>query len=744
MTAALDYARRGWKVFPCHPDKRPATINGFKDASLDRDQIRTWWVDNEDYLIGIATGSGLLVIDLDSYKPGRHPEWDTFARNNGGMPETMEVLTGQGGHHYWFTVNQPVPCSTNLYPNVDVRGDGGYVIAAPGTSVYGEYELLRDVAPVPAPAWLLDEILVRKKVVAARSPVSSSVTPAEPLSPEEVSRCEQYATRAFELEVARLVRCREAAVPMFGRQAYSGEPWNAETYAVACNLLELSNSWWNSYTEEDAYRAVIGNAPRDSGFRDADVLERWNSARKKIGSNGRPKPPPQGGGLFIPYATPTQPLDPSAFFTKGEGLDVLRLATAVVEFGELAVDNTDNRSIWGYRSGVWAPSPHEVGDRCAVLLGSKFRPSHVSTVLPMIQQQCATRGDVITCEPVPEYVNCRNGMLHWATGQLYPHDPSFHSTVQLPVEWDPHATCPQFDVFAKEVMADDAIDYLWEIIGYLVFSGNPLQRAFLFHGSGINGKGTLIRVLKALLGQSNVSAVTLTDIAEARFEVASLHGKIANLAGDIDATYMKSTARFKAITGEDTIRAERKYEHGFAFQCWAVPVFSANEFWKSSDTTTGYKRRWQLLPFPNTFTVSGGQGLTDRLVSETPGILVKAVAGLQRLMARGDFDTPKSAQDEKDKFNLAADQVSEWLGDDVSVRTAEPGNEAVSYPSSEAYKAYRRWTEDSGNSPLPSSKWWQRMESLGYTRYKSGVMRVIGLQLDQRLLLVNHAQHSLN
>src|SRR5437868_7888468 len=565
MTAALDYARRGYRVHPCHPDKRPATRNGFKDATLDRDQIRTWWVDNPDYLIGIATGQGLLVVDLDSYKPGGHRDWDLFARDHGGLPETMEIRTGQGGHHYWFHVDHEVSCSNGFYQNVDIKSDGGYVIAAPGASIYGDYELIRDVTPVPAPQWLLDEITGRK-VPALRSTTAVELTPPEPLSPEDVSRCEQYATSVFELEVARLVRCREAAVSMFGRQEYKGEPWNETTYAVACNLLEISNSWWNSYTEEDAYRAVIGNAPRDAGFRDADVLERWNSARKKIGGQGRPKPASQGGGLFIPYATPTTPIDPAAFFTKGEGLDVLRLTTAVMEFGELAIENTENRSIWGYRNGVWAPAPHEVADRCAVLLGPKFRPNHVSNVLPMIQQQCSTRGDVITCEPVPEYINCRNGMLHWSTGVLYPHDPSFHSTVQLPIEWDPSAECPAFDQFAAEVMAEDAIEYLWEIIGYLVYSGNPLQRAFLFHGSGINGKGTLIRVLTALLGQANVSAVTLTDIAEARFEVAALYGKIANLAGDIDATYMKSTARFKAITGEDKIRAERKYEHGFVFQ----------------------------------------------------------------------------------------------------------------------------------------------------------------------------------
>ena len=257
-----------------------------------------------------------------------------------------------------------------------------------------------------------------------------------------------------------------------------------------------------------------------------------------------------------------------------------------------------------------------------------------------------------------------------------------------------------------------------------------MQRAFLFHGSGINGKGTLIRVLKALLGQHNVPAVTLTDIAEARFEVVfPLHGKIANLAGDIDATYMKSTARFKAITGEDTIRAERKYEHGFAFQRRAVQSSPLTSSGRARTRPQATSDVGSCLPFPNTFTVSGGQGLTDRLVSETPGILVKAVAGLQRLMARGDFlDTPESARAEKDKFQPRRRPGVRVAGGrhQRPIRGAWC-NEAFTYPSSEAYKAYRRWTEDSGNSPLPSSKWWQRMESLGYTRYKSGVMRVIGL-----------------
>jgi phage/plasmid-associated DNA primase len=103
-------------------------------------------------------------------------------------------------------------------------------------------------------------------------------------------------------------------------------------------------------------------------------------------------------------------------------------------------------------------------------------------------------------------------------------------------------------------------------------------------------------------------------------------------------------------------------------------------------------------------------------------------------MERRDFDTPTSALAEKDKFEVAADQVSEWLRTDESIVVSDPKNRSAMYPTSDSYRAYRRWSEDNGNSALPSSKWWQRMESLGYVwRKAGGCRRVLGLQIDQRV-----------
>lgn len=740
LSAACHYAERGWPVFPCKPDKRPKTTHGFKDATTDTDAIRTNWAEYPDDLIGIATGfasgSRLLIIDLDDHKPGGTPEWDAFAASHGGLPATFTVRTGSGGRQFYYLTDrvigssQPAQRGDNVQ-NVDVRCDGGYIIAAPSVSEYGPYTVENSISPVAAPEWV-KEFAERRPPRKERTNGEEVVYDPSGMTAEQIASCEKYADRVFELEIGRLRECSRMAVKDVRREKYTGPPWDATTFQVACNLLEIANSPWNRYTEEDAYQAIRQHAPRDSNFNAKCVLNKWDSARKTIGDKGRPMPPARS------TVNDDGTVNHEAFFVRDQGLQVTVLAQAVLDLGPLAVEDNENRGIWAYRNGVWNPAPHEVSDRCAVLLGPRFRPNHVTTILPSIRQQLVADGALITCGPVSEYINCLNGMLSWKTGVLYGHDPGYLSTVQLPVIWDREATCPNFDLFIKQVMADDALEYLWEIIGYLVYSGNPLQRAFLFHGNGINGKGTLIRVLTALLGLRNTSSVTLADISDSKFEVASLFGKIANLAGDIDAAYMRNTAKFKAITGEDQIRAERKYEHSFKFQCWAVPVFSANEFWKSADTTTGYKRRWQLLPFPNTFQGQGKAGLSDELSKELPGILAHAVASLRVLMERGDFDTPKSAMDEKDRFELAADQVAEWLNEDPAISIADPTNDRVTFSSAEAYRQYKQWAEENGNGILPSSKWGQRIEALGYKRRKSGVIVIQGLSINTRLRLASH------
>ena len=734
ITTACSYAERGWPVFPCDLAKHPITSSGFLDATLDTEVIRDWWVQSPAATIGVATGNGLVVIDVDSYKPGGTPQWDAQVAEH-GLPSTYTVRTGQGGRQFYFVTDEKIRSNQNvLSQNVDVRSEGGYVIAAGSETMYGPYVVVDDSPLAVLPGWIAEILDEHEAKRSKATPSTDSNFDPDSLTSEERVRLARYVGNAFDRELARLDACKRGAV-QWGREVYDGPPWNQTTFEVACNLLELVNSPWNDSTEVDAWSALSERAPRDNGFGDKEILGCFNSARKTTAGKGRALPPaPTGTGYRFEFDDgDSGDVDHSSFFDRGTGLNVTRLVQGVLSLGPLAIDSTENRSLWVYSNGVWKHGPNELTDRVAALLGPRYRPSHVKSVEGSLKAYLAKQGNVITCEPVPRFINVRNGMLDWRSGELFDHDPGYYSTVQLPVEWVPDAECPNFDLFAKEVMADDAIDYLWEILGYLVYSGNDLHRAVLFHGDGGNGKGTLLRVITALLGKHNTSSVTLADITEGKFEVAELYGKIANLAGDIDATYLKSTAKFKAITGQDKLAAQRKYAQPFQFTCWAVPVFSANKLWRSSDNSSGYHRRWTLLSFPHTFTAAADPTLSDRLIQDLPGILVRAVQGLQALMARGDFALPASARDEKDAFELASDQVREWLEDDPAIQSADPSNTVASVSAADAYNAYRAWAQDNGTGMVAAREFRQRLANIGYTLKKSGTMRIYGLMIDRTL-----------
>lgn len=135
---ALYYAKMGLAVFPLVPrGKKPATVNGCKAATMDPVQIAAWWDSTPDFNIGIATGSvsgGLVVIDLDRDEDKGIDGYEVlknWQRENGELPETSMSITGRGGYHYFYKDAAQWKNKVGLYEGVDIRGEGGYVVAPP-------------------------------------------------------------------------------------------------------------------------------------------------------------------------------------------------------------------------------------------------------------------------------------------------------------------------------------------------------------------------------------------------------------------------------------------------------------------------------------------------------------------------------------------------------------------------------------------------------------------------------------
>lgn len=399
--------------------------------------------------------------------------------------------------------------------------------------------------------------------------------------------------------------------------------------------------------------------------------------------------------------TPRSATGPERFFGK-DGLQTLDLAFAVQQTGELAVGA--DGLMWSYADGVWSAAKDVVRDRVVNLLGNKYRSAHASNAEHVVRAY----SPVITCSPVGEYINFRNGLYRWETGELFEHGPHIPSTVQLPVDLIWGAQCPNFDAFLASVLPPDMIQTAWELIGYLMYSGNPLHKAVMLLGDGRNGKGTFLRTITALLGKQNTTAVSLEDLLDNRFTTVRLFGKLANIAGDIDAAYLENTAKLKAITGEDLISAEHKGRDSFDFEAWAVPVFSANKTPPSADVTTGYLSRWLVVKFPYSFVGREDRGLSRRLGTpeELSGIAFRGVHALKNLLDRGQFLTTVSGEEARKEFVRGVDQVHAWAEDralmDSSLGFVKRG---------ELYQNYRIWAGESGFKALKNTEFFSRLDS---------------------------------
>ncbi len=217
LDAALEYAARGWTVISLETitngvcscwrgaacrsaGKHPLFDTGEKHAAAttDPDVIRGWWARWPAANVGIVTGSasGLVVLDIDPAKGGHESR---AALLPDGTPPTLSVVTGSGGVHlYYEHPGEPVPCRVGFRPGLDLRGDGGLVVAPPSRHKSGrEYSFLDTEAAIsPLPP----------ELIAALTPVNSNPRPIGKVRPFR-GTLTPYAGAALEHEANAVATC---------------------------------------------------------------------------------------------------------------------------------------------------------------------------------------------------------------------------------------------------------------------------------------------------------------------------------------------------------------------------------------------------------------------------------------------------------------------------------------------------------------------------------------------------------
>jgi len=279
---------------------------------------------------------------------------------------------------------------------------------------------------------------------------------------------------------------------------------------------------------------------------------------------------------------------------------------------------------------------------------------------------------------------------------IRPPTPLFFSFNSLDYAYDPAAPTPlEWLKFLDVLWPDDreSIELLQDWFGYCLLPLTYLQKMLLIVGPPRSGKGTIARVLTAMMGAANVCAPTLSGLAT-NFGLWSLIGKLlaivsdARLSGRTDLAVV--VERLLSISGEDSLTIDRKNLEPVTVRLPTRVMILTNELPRLSDASGALANRFMVLTLERSFLGHEDPGLTDRLLGELPGILNWSLGGLHRLRRRGHFVQPTTSDEAIAEMNDLASPVGAFIRDNGRV------GPALSVPVSDLFESWKLWCKEQG------------------------------------------------
>jgi putative DNA primase/helicase len=259
-----------------------------------------------------------------------------------------------------------------------------------------------------------------------------------------------------------------------------------------------------------------------------------------------------------------------------------------------------------------------------------------------------------------------NGVYDVATGTLLPHSPDRFNIASLPFAYDPDATCPGFLAFLNSSLPDDPDSHalLQEWIGYLLSGRTDLQKMMILQGEKRSGKGTIGRLVKALLGEDAVAAPQLDHLGTTFGPQTLLNKSLALMADVIWNTRNAGPAMsfLLGAIGEDPMDIQRKNRITWTGKLPARWMAMSNREVQFKDPSGAMAARLLIIRFRISFLGREDRTLDDRLRAELPGIFNWALEGLRRLDGHGGrFTIGADAHEAVEEVRIGGNPLVEWL-----------------------------------------------------------------------------------
>jgi len=666
------YHSLGWPVMPVRG--KVAYIKSFPEVeSFDLSTA------GKGENIGILTGerSGLVVLDIDPKNGGSESLAELEAEH--GTIETLQVLTGGGGIHFYFAYpeGKEIGNKANLLPGVDIRGIGGYVVAPPSihpdTGKAYEWEASyhpEETQAAPMPEWLI-ELIEKPKG-------SSSPAAAIPEAIEEGGRNDTLFRMASGLR----------------DKGYS-------LLAIKAALSEENKARCNPPLPDIEVEKIVESVMKYVPKHPIIINDGGIHFRRTDSGNAELLAHHMGNKIRYCFEYKKWLIYDGKRWRVDNQEHIFKLAKKVIRQEHKRYEGDEEAQKY-YR-------------------GCESK-SKLQNMIFLAQSELPIAQGELDADK--HLINCRNGVLDLEKSILLPHNPKYFMTKMCNASYDPNNQSTLWQDTLDQILPDKSVQgFVQRFCGYTLTGSTEEEKFIVAVGSGGNGKGVLIETIGAALGDYATTVSVDILLASQKYtsgneptpELAKMAGARMVLASETGKGRNLDEAKVKAITGGDQITARKLHCEPFSY----IPDF---KLWLSTNfpprvrgDDEGIWRRLRIVTFDQSF---NGSKRNPKLKTalRKPQILSSvlnwAVEGLIAWRMLGLAEPEKVIQ-ATDKFRRECDVIEQFLeercerGDNFKVKT------------SELYQAYKNWSIENGYIPNSKISFKRLFEDKGFYSYKT-------------------------
>jgi putative DNA primase/helicase len=323
----------------------------------------------------------------------------------------------------------------------------------------------------------------------------------------------------------------------------------------------------------------------------------------------------------------------------------------------------------------------------------------------------------------PEIIHAKNCLVNVKTMKVFEQTPELLTRNQLNVVYNPSARCPNTLKFLSQVMPEPAdLKTLIELLSSILLYKLKLEKAIVFVGDQANGKSTLIELLVELLGEDNISNVSLQRLAGNHFATSSMVGKILNAYGDLDVDSIEQTGMIKQIISHDHIMVEKKNKNAFSTKIPIRLLYSANRLPEIPNADEAIFRRFWVIKWPIVIPPEKRDlKLLEKLTTpeEKSGFLNILLRNANQLLTNNfKFTHPQSLEETQKRWKEKSDSVSSWVEYEVTV------NPDFQIKTNELYQFYKDWCLEAKQKIVSDRMFYAKIQGLG--PFQKSVQKING------------------